>query len=515
MYLVTSEEMKEIDKTTMEKYGVPASILMENAGANVTQAILNEFGAVFYRRVCVICGGGNNGGDGFVIARHLKSEGASVKVFFTGDRDKLSQESKTNHDICCKYGIEIVSLKSMVDVEKTGYDLVNCDIIVDALIGIGLKNDIDGFIAQLIVYLNSLNKFTAAVDVPSGVDPDTGDIRGVAIHASLTVTFGLPKMGITIYPGLEYAGKLVVADINFPSELLSMPRKNVLMTREIIAPMLPYRHPNANKGHFGPVLIVAGSRGMGGAAALTAKAALKTGAGVVIAAVPESLHDSIKAGSDEVILVSLKETEEGTISGDNYERIMEFSQKSKVTVIGPGMGRNRETQVLIRRLVESIQKPMVLDADGINAVSDDKKCLKNIRKDVIFTPHIGEMSRLTGIKIEDIIKDKTGILREFAKQFSVNVLLKDGRSVLADYEGNIYVNTTGNSGMATPGSGDVLSGVISAMMAHGLLSVQAGIVAGFIHGLAGDLLLSKISEEGITASDIIKNIPVAIKDLKK
>jgi NAD(P)H-hydrate epimerase len=254
---------------------------------------------------------------------------------------------------------------------------------------------------------------------------------------------------------------------------------------------------------------------MGGAVALAAKAALKTGAGLVTAAVPESLHDSIKAGCDEVILISLKETEEGGISGDNYERLMELTQKAKVTAIGPGMGRNRETQALVRRLVESIQRPVVLDADGINAVSDDKKCLKNIKKDVILTPHIGEMSRLTGTKIEEIIKDKPGILREFVKQFRVNVLLKDGRSILADYESNAYINTTGNSGMATPGSGDVLTGMISALMAHGLLSVQAGIIASYIHGLAGDMLLAEMSEEGITASDIIKNIPVAIKNLKK
>jgi NAD(P)H-hydrate epimerase len=515
MYLVTSGEMKEIEKTTIEKYGVPASILMENAGANLTQAVLNEFGAVFYKRVCVLCGGGNNGGDGFVAARHLKSEGAAVRVFFTGDREKLPPESRQNFDICKNYGIGIVPLKSMADIEKHGADLMNCDMIIDALIGTGLKKDVEGFMAQLIVYVNSLNKYTVAADVPSGVDSDTGDVKGVAVHASLTVTFGLPKAGISVYPGLEYTGKLVVADINFPAELLSAPRKNVLITGGIVVPMMPYRHPNANKGHFGPVLIIGGSMGMGGAAALAAKAALKSGAGIVTLAVPESLHDSIKAGCDEVITVSLKETEDGCISGDNYERLMELAQKAKVTAIGPGIGRNRETQALVRRLVDGISKPLVLDADGINAVSEDKKCLKSIKKDVILTPHIGEMSRLTGIRIEEIIKDKFSVIRKFAAEFGVNVLLKDGRSMTADYEGNIYVNTTGNSGMATPGSGDVLTGVVAALMAHGLISVQAGITGSYIHGMAGDLLLSGMSEEGITASDILRNIPVAVKNLKK
>jgi ADP-dependent NAD(P)H-hydrate dehydratase / NAD(P)H-hydrate epimerase len=515
MYLVTSGEMKEIDRTTIENYGVPPAVLMENAGANVTQAVLNEYGPVFLKKACVFCGGGNNGGDGFVIARHLKSEGALVKVFFTGDKDALTQESKANHEICGKYGIEIAGLKSNSDLEKSGYDVMGCDIIIDALIGAGLKKDIEGFMARLIVYLNNMGKYTVAVDVPSGIDPDTGDIKGVAIYADMTVTFGLPKIGITIFPGLEYVGKLVVADINIPQELLSKPRPNVLMTPEIVGPMLPYRHPNANKGHFGPILIIGGSRGMGGAVALTAKAALKAGAGLTTLAVPEGLHDSIKAGTDEAIVVSMKETENGSLSIDNFDRIMELAKNAKVVAIGPGMGRDRETQALARRLIEGINKPIVVDADGINAVSEDKKCLKNIKKDVIFTPHIGEMSGLTGIKIEDIIKDKISVLRDFVGEYRVNVLLKDGRSIVADAEKNIYINTTGNSGMATPGSGDALTGVVSAFLAHGMPAAQAGIVGNFIHGMAGDLLLKEMSGEGITASDIIDKIPVAIKNLRK
>ena len=286
MYLVTSDEMKEIDRATMENYGVPPAVLMENAGANVTQAVLNEYGPVFLKKTCIFCGGGNNGGDGFVIARHLKSEGAFVKVFFTGDKDALTKESKTNYEICGKYGVEILELKSSADLEKAGYDIMGCDLIIDALIGTGLKKNVEGFLVQLIVYLNNMGKYTVSVDIPSGVDPDTGDIKGMAVYADLTVTFGLPKIGITIYPGLEYVGKLVVADINFPQELLSKPRPNVLMTPEIVGPMLPYRHPNANKGSFGPVLIIGGSRGMGGAVVLAAKAALKAGAGLATLAVP-------------------------------------------------------------------------------------------------------------------------------------------------------------------------------------------------------------------------------------
>jgi len=507
--------MKAIDAETIESYGIPAVVLMENAGANVVSAMGREIGGAVFKTVNIFCGQGNNGGDGFVVARHLKSEGAYPRIFFAGVPEKLSPEAKINHDAAEKYGIEIIKLAELADVEKNAHLISSCDAVVDALFGTGLDRDVDGLMAGLIVLINSIGRYTVAVDIPSGVDADTGDIRGVAVYASLTVTFGLPKAGITIFPGLEYVGKLIVADINFPVELLSRPRQQVLITKEIAAPMLPYRHPNANKGHFGPVLIIGGSKGMGGAVSLAAKAALKAGAGIVTACVPESLHDSVKCGNDEVIVAAVKETDDGFISAQSYERIIELANKAKIVVIGPGMGRKPETAELARRLIREIDKPLVIDADGINAVSEDKNCLKNIKKDVIITPHIGEMSGLCGVSIEMLIRDKIGALKEFVDSFKVNVVLKDGRSITIDTEKNIYVNTTGNSGMATPGSGDVLAGVIAAFMAHGLISVRAAISANYAHGLAGDLLLNEISGEGITAGDIVKYIPVAIKNMKQ
>lgn len=515
MYLVNSSEMKEIDRLTVEKYSLPAIILMENAGINVADALSNELGRLLFRRINVFCGGGNNGGDGFVVARHLKTEGAYVKVFFTGDYVLLKDELKVNYNAALKYGVEIIHLKSAEDIRKYESSILGCEIVIDALIGTGLKQDIGGFMAQLVVYINMMGKYTVSVDIPSGVDADTGNINGIGIYANLTITFGLPKIGIAIYPGLEYVGKLVVADINIPTELLAIPRRNVLITKELVTPMMPYRQPNANKGNFGPVLIIGGSPGMTGAVVLTAKAALKSGAGIVTVAVSQSLAANIKSRTDEVIVASVKETKDGFISEEAYTHIMELVGQSKVVVIGPGMGRDKGTQALIRKLITDIKKPLVIDADALNAMEIDKTCLKNIDKDVILTPHIGEMSRLTGLKIEEIIKDKIGVLRSFTSTYKVNVILKDGRSILADSENNIYINTTGNSGMATPGSGDVLSGIIAAFMAHSMLSAQAGIVANYTHGLAGDMLLSEISGEGITAGDIINNVPKAIKALKK
>lgn len=515
MYLVTSAEMKEIDRTTTEKYGVPPEILMENAGINAVTCLRREYGSLIYRRVHIFCGTGNNGGDGFVIARHLKSEGAAPKVFITGQMEKLSPESKAHLEMAKKYGVEAITLSSSADLEKHANDITQCDIVVDSLIGTGLNKQVEGFMATLITYLNTLHKYTLSVDVPSGVDADTGDIKGVAIYADLTVTFGLPKVGVSIYPGLECVGKLVVADINFPVELLSKPRPNVLITGEIAAPLMPYRHPNANKGHFGPIFMLAGSPGLDGAATLTARAALKSGAGIVNIGIPEGLYNSVKSRSEESIVTALKETKTGCISMDNYSQIMEICEKAKVVVIGPGLGRDKETQELVRKLVENVQKPMVVDADGLNAVSEDKKCLKNIKKDVIFTPHIGEMARLSGLKIEDIIKDKIKAAREFVAANPVNVLLKDGRSVVVDTAGNAYVNTTGNSGMATPGSGDVLTGMVATLMAHGLFAAQAGITANYLHGLAADMILAQTGAGVMTAGDLIGAIPGAMTSLKK
>jgi NAD(P)H-hydrate epimerase len=507
--------MKEIDKITVGHYKVPALLLMENAGINIVSALKQELGRLYARRINVFCGGGNNGGDGFVTARYLKGEGAGVRIFFTGDSEKLTPESKINYDAALMYGIDIIPLRSLDDIGRNEGLLNDCDTVIDAMIGIGLKTDIDGFLARLIVYINMMGKYIMSVDIPTGVDADTGDIKGVSIYANLTVTFGLPKIGLSIYPGLEYTGKLIVADINFPAELLSKPRKHVLVTQEIAVNILPYRHPNANKGNFGPVLVIGGSPGMTGAVTLSSKAALKAGAGIVIAAVPESLASAVKTRSDEVITSGLKETKDGVLGECSYSQIMELSERAKVVAIGPGLGRNKETQSLVRKLIRDIRKPMVVDADALNAIDEDKTCLNNMGKDVILTPHIGEMSRLTGIKIEDIIKDKIGVLKGFVREYGVNVLLKDGRSALMDTDNNVYINTTGNSGMATPGSGDVLTGVIAAFMAHSLPSVQAGMAAAYINGMAGDLLLNEMSEEGITAEDILNNVPKAIKALKK
>ncbi|MEI7639949.1 MAG: NAD(P)H-hydrate dehydratase [bacterium] len=515
MYLVSTSEMKEIEKITMEKFRVPALILMENAGSNVVQAMLNEFGNLVSRKINVFCGQGNNGGDGFVIARHLKSEGANVKIFFAGDEKRFSEETKKMYEMAMAYGVGVIKIASMEDIKLNHRDIISADVNIDALIGTGLHAGVEGFIAELIVYLNTLNKFIVSVDVPSGIDSDTGYIPTVATYANLTVTFGLPKIGMSIYPGIEYVGKLVVADINFPGSLLTQPRQHVLITRELVIPMMPYRPANANKGNFGPVLIIGGSEGLTGAVILAGRAALKSGAGLVTVAAPEGSVATIKARNDEIIAVSLKQTKEGAIAESNFEKIMELSEKAKVVVIGPGAGRNKETQALIRKLVKTLKKPMVIDADGLNAIAEDKDCLKNILSDVILTPHLGEMARLTGHNIEMIIKDKIGIAKKFVKEYNVNVILKDGRSVVVDPDLNVYVNTTGNSGMATPGSGDALTGIIAGFMAHGLVSTQAGVVGNYVHGLAGDLLLETISEEGIIAGDIIDNIPVAIKNIKK
>lgn len=514
MYIADSSEMKEIEKKTIEEFGVSSSVLMENAGISVVDALTAETGSVLMKRVCVFCGQGQNGGDGFVVARHLRCDGAAVTIFFTGDRRKLTAESEANLAAAIKYGAEVFALNDDASLEAAGDAVYSCDIIVDALLGTGLNRPVEGFMAKIITLMNAAGRYTVSVDVPSGLNPDTGDCAPVCVYADLTVTFGLPKKGLVVFPGFDAVGKIVVADISFPVSLLSAPRKNVLVTPDIAVSMLPYRPKNANKGTFGPILIIGGCRGMGGAAALSARGALKSGAGIVTIAAPGSLHDSIKAGFDEVLFAALKEDDEGFISGEAIDRLLELSTKAKVAVIGPGLGAGARVRALAREFIVKSKLPLVIDADAINAVSEDKNCLKSMSKDVILTPHLGEMARLCDKGIVDVIKDKFTVAADFARTHRVNVLLKDGRSIIADRDGNIYVNTTGNSGMATPGSGDVLSGVIASFAGQGMNTLQAGIGANYVHGLSGDLLLSEMSGEGITAGDIAANMAKAIKSLK-
>ncbi len=514
MYIVTSDEMREIDEKTIREYGVSGGILMENAAINTLMAMQREFGPVFYRKVCVFCMPGNNGGDGMALARHLKNEGAIPKIFLAGDPEKVKGEARVNFEAAKKYGIEIENINSEKDLEKYRYEIMSCDIIVDALIGLGLKKDIEGFPAKLMMFLNALGKPIVSVDVPAGVDADTGAIKGAAIRAALTVTFGLPKRGLCVYPGLDYTGKLVVSDISLPQELLNRPRQGVLITRDMAVPMLPAREQNANKGHFGPILIIGGAPGMSGAVTMAAKAALKSGAGVVMACVPAGVEQVIKSRLDEVITIGLPQTPEGYLSEKSFDRIAKLSEKAKVVALGPGLGRAKQPFALARKIVGEINRAMVVDADGLNAVSENKKCLKNLKKDVILTPHIGEMARLASAGIEDVIRDKIKILKEFITENPVNVLLKDGRSMVMDTDFNLYVNTTGNPGMATPGSGDVLTGLTAALMAHGIPAAQAGIAANYVHGFSGDILSPETGEEGMIASDIIEGLPKAFKKMR-
>ena len=353
-----------------------------------------------------------------------------------------------------------------------------------------------------------------SVDMPSGINSDTGAVMGAAVHADITVTFGLPKRGLAVFPGTGHAGKLISADISFPPELINKPRKNVIVTSEIASALMPSRPINANKGDFGPVLIIGGSPSFSGAVILAAIGALKSGAGIVNMVVPDSIRDAVKNGPPEAVVAALKSGDDGMFCEENYDSIMKLAGKAKAAVIGPGMGRGEGAFKLVRKIIENIEIPFVLDADGINAAAQDKKCLKNTVNDAILTPHMGEMSRLCGQEIERIVNNRFEILEEFITEYGINVLLKDGRSLVADTDRNFYINTTGNSGMATPGSGDVLSGIIGSFAAHSAPVVQAAIAANYIHGLTGDIMAENAGPEGILAGGIAENLCLAFKKIK-
>ncbi|MCX7793244.1 MAG: NAD(P)H-hydrate dehydratase [Thermodesulfovibrionales bacterium] len=504
MKIVTSEEMHLIDKKTIQEYGISALNLMERAGRAVALRIKE-----FFKKgnVMVIAGPGNNGGDGLVAARYLKKSGFNVKVCLLFDKDKLSPEAK----------IQLERLKKAKIPFKVSRDLNKDDlrkvIIVDALFGTGLKREISGDLAQLVDKINSSGNPVVAVDIPSGISSDDGSVMGKAIRADLTVTFGLPKRGHILFPGAEYTGKLYVENIGFPEELLNAPFiKTELLTEDYIRALIPQRKRYSHKGTYGHVLIIAGSKGKTGACLMAARAALRSGAGLVTMGVPETLLSVFQSRVSDEMCLGLPDSGDGILRKEALKVISDFSEKkAQVIAIGPGMGVTEDTKEIMKGLLHSMNIPLVIDADGINCLEGLTFLLKN-KKQCVITPHPGEFSRLTGISREEIEKRRIELSSEFSLKYGVTTVLKGVPTVIS-HEGYSYINTTGNPGMAKAGSGDVLTGIIAGLMAQGLSPLNASILGVYMHGLAGDIGSKEKGLWSLLASDIIEYIPGAFKEL--
>ncbi len=505
------EEMRRLDKTASEVFGIKEELLMENAGEASYFAILKELKKL-KKRFVICCGGGNNGGDGFVVARKLFSNNADVRVFILGDPEKYFGAAKMNLDIIKKLSIPIKKVESEKEVKN---ELFYADVIVDAIFGTGLSREVGGIYKQIINFINESKekgKQVVSLDIPSGVSGDTAQVMGTAVRADFTITFGLPKLGNILYPGYELQGRLYITHISFPPHLYE--DKEILC--QINDPVsIPKREKTGHKGSFGDVLFIAGAKSYFGAPFLSAHSFLKAGGGYSRLAAPESIVPFIASLGPEIVFVPQKETAQGSISLINIQSLLQLAEKVDMLVIGPGLSLNEETQRLVLEIVEKVDKPILIDGDGITAVSKNKDILKKRKAETVLTPHPGEMQRITGISIAEINKNKIDVLQMACSELNSIIVLKGAHSLIGFPDKKVYINMTGNPGMATAGSGDVLTGTISAMFGIGLPIPDAVRTGVFLHGLSGDIAAQQKGEDGITAVDISEFLPNAIKMLRE
>lgn len=514
MKVVTSQEIKEIDRKAIDEYGIPGLILMENAGLSIFQNIKNIYSDLKSRKVIIFSGSGNNGGDGFVVARHLYNYGVKVRVFVLSSLDKIKGEAKINLEIISKIGIELIEIESM-KIEEVRRIILDTDLIIDAILGTGLQGKVTGLKAKIIDLINYANKDVIAVDLPSGLNSDTGKIVGSCVKATYTITLGLPKIGLLLYPGADYTGKIIVEDIGIPKNLLECKKlKFNMINEEIVKSLLPTRLPYAHKGSFGKVLILAGSRGITGAAYLTSEAAIRSGAGLVFLGIPKTLNSIMEVKLTEVITFPLAETKNQSLSDEAEIEIFKFLDDFSVIGIGPGISRQLETQRLARKIIEKTTIPIVIDADAIYALKEDPALLKKTKSPVVITPHPGEMAYLINKDVKYVLDNQLEITREVAQDFGVVVVLKGARTTIAGDNGEVYINIGDNSGMATGGSGDVLTGIICSLIAQGADNFSAAIAGVYIHSLAGDLARNIKGERGMIAGDILSQVPQAFLSLE-
>lgn len=507
MKIATRQIVREIDRLTISKYGVPGLVLMENAGRATADVILDNFS--YAGRVSIFAGSGNNGGDGFVIARHLISEGLDVDLYLLSDSKKLTGDALTNFNALKNIGVNIVELKNNLRKYK------QADVIVDAIFGTGLDREVTGFYKKVIDFINSQGVPTISVDLPSGLDANTGYPLGTAVLADITVTFVVPKLGISIYPGVEFAGEIYVAEITTPKFLEDEIPYELLLSESVDC-ILPPRYEDTHKGTYGHLFIIAGSPGKSGAAALCALGAQRSGTGLVTVGVPMSLNPIIEQKTTEAMTEPLPETALETFGEISIERALEIINERKTAVaIGPGISTTNETRTFLYEIIRNSELPMVIDADAITLVGDNPKILKEAKAPVVLTPHPGEMARLAGISTEEVQADRIGVALEFSSKYNAYVVLKGARSIISTPQGEIFINTTGNAGMASGGSGDVLTGIIGGLLAQRLDAVEACKLGVFIHGLAGDMLAEQNGEAGIIASDIAGALPKALSELPK
>jgi hydroxyethylthiazole kinase-like uncharacterized protein yjeF len=514
MRILNAAQMREADRCTIDEVGIGSLVLMENAGRQVVAAIEAAYKSQLNERIGILCGKGNNGGDGFVVARTLIQRGVDATVFVIGTVGQVRGDSRANLEILGRLGVTVVEIADEQTWELHFSEISRCSLLVDAMFGIGLTSALGGMMETVVADINASGIPVVSIDMPSGMSADTVHLIGDCIDASMTVTLAAPKLPLVSPPGELYAGDVVIADIGIPPNVLEGldgPRID-LLTPEQVRVLIEPRAAESHKGDFGRVTIVAGSRGKSGAAYLAGVGALRSGAGLVTVATPVSCQPVLASMTPEVMTEALAESDDGRVVVAGLETLLALQHD--VIACGPGLGRGPAVAEFVRGLLDRSTVPLVLDADALTVLADDPSALEGRdERVVIITPHPGEMARLVGVTVDDVQANRMQVAADFAATRRVYVVLKGHRTIIASPEGRVFINPTGNAGMATGGTGDALTGMIAAWLAQLLDAEAACQLAVFLHGAAGDLAEDSHGSAAMIATDLVACLGFALKEL--
>ncbi len=507
MKLVSTDEMRRLDHQTIQEGGIPGILLMEQAGKAVADVAVAQVQDREYAKAVVLCGKGNNGGDGFVAARWLYNRGWQVRVLLVGAApEEIQGDAAAALAMLRQTGVNIYPVQSEDEVNLAEIACVKADLLIDALLGTGFKGELQGLMKQLCRVMNASGKKLVAVDVPSGVNADTGAVDDDAVRATTTVTMALAKTGFYLYPAEKHVGKLYVADIGMPAKLVqALPSHKYRLTETIVSRLLPLREVDAHKGDAGRVYLVAGSPGFLGAATLAVRGALRAGAGLVSLLTPLSSRDPLAVKLTEAMVHGLMERMPGILGGGAVKEILHATEKADVVAIGPGLGTSESTREVIRNVLQQLDKPVVIDADALTALQGHTELLPEIQAPKVLTPHLGEMAALTGLSVEKLKANKVELAKKYAAQWKAIVVLKGAPTVIACPEGDVYLNTTGCNAMATGGSGDVLTGIIAGLAGQEITLREAVLCGVYLHGRAGQT--AHAGQIGLVASELAEALP--------
>ncbi len=506
--IVTPSHMATLDRYAIDELGIPGLVLMENAGRGIAESAMAM--AQRDKPVHIYCGAGNNGGDGYVVARHLLHNGFQVQVFILTDREKIKGDSLTNLQILEKMGQTVHYIKAAPQIP------VQPGLIIDALLGTGATGPLKGFYAEIVEHINRSGVNVLSVDMPTGINAETGAVFEPVVKAQKTCTMALLKTGLLLAPAREFAGQIRVVDISLPQQtLLAKPPRQWLLESSDIRSRLPVRPRDAYKNQVGTVAILAGSTGFCGAAALTALSTLRSGVGLCFLAFPAGLNTVMAAKLTEPVLWPMPDQGHGFLTLECADELYEKIRSQNAWAVGPGLGQASQTKELLFNLLQRLALPLVLDADGLNLCSQDVGSIKSYHGDMVLTPHAGELARLLKAGSKEIVADRVAMVQRAAREFEQVVVLKGSPTLVADRQGTVFFNSTGNAGMATAGSGDVLTGVIAALLAQGLNSLDAALVGVYLHGLAGDMAKKQFGEISLMAGDILAGLAQAFVALEE